>query len=391
MTVELLLTRVNALFDSLARPTLPWRGAEHASYQVLGFVGLFAGYALAGALTVAAGLELWVLACLVLLGCLLFLAQGMLYKVLLGYERLAWLEQVSIIVAAAAVLVALLGRPVLPYLDVFILGLGTMLLFGRVGCHMAGCCHGRPNRFGVCYGRPYAQRDLPHYYAGVRLFPIQLLEACITLGIVLGGVWLHLNGAQPGAALVWYVTAYGSARFLLEFARGDSARPYAFGLSLNQWLCAFAVWLLLLAAGRELVPYSPLTLSAGVGLLGAVLVCLALAWRRPGPPLRHPHHVADLYRTLTQLQQRAAGAGGRVVTGQTAGGLRIGLSVAPDSATGAAARHYSFSALVGTLEQKRALEAGRLVAELHRYAGPLSLQRGRRGCYHICLVDQADH
>ena len=31
-----------------------------------------------------------------------------------------------------------------PYLDATALGLGAFLACGRVGCTLAGCCHGRP-------------------------------------------------------------------------------------------------------------------------------------------------------------------------------------------------------------------------------------------------------
>lgn len=388
--MERLLKSLNALFDSLTRPSLPWRGDEHPSYQVMGILGLFAGYVLAGALTVVAGLELWLLACLVLLACLLFLGQGMLYKIVLGYERLALLEQVPIILAAAAGLVALLGHPVLAYLDVFTLGLATALVFGRIGCHMAGCCHGRPHRLGVCYGQEYTREGLPHYYAGVRLFPIQLLEAAVTLVIVLSGLWLHLVTSQPGIALAWYVASYGCARFVIEFARGDSARSYLLGISLNQWICVYAVWLLLLAGSRGVFSHTPLLLGAAVALLGAVFYLLIFSWQQGGLPVRHPHHVADLYHALSLLKRRAADAGGQVVTARTSAGLLVGLSVAPDPGTGNIACHYSFSALAGALGRKQALEMGRLVAERHRFAGSLTLWRSPRGRFHMTLVQESD-
>ena len=54
-------------------------------------------------------------------------------------------------IAVATVLLSLLDAPVLSYLDVTVLSLGLFLAWGRLGCLMAGCCHGRPQNWGVRY------------------------------------------------------------------------------------------------------------------------------------------------------------------------------------------------------------------------------------------------
>src|SRR5439155_22019386 len=87
----------------------------------------------------------------------------------------------------AALLLWLLGQPLLPYLDLTILGIGMFLACGRVGCLMVGCCHGRPHSWGVRYKQEHADAGFAPYYVGVRLFPIQAVESLWVLSIVIVG------------------------------------------------------------------------------------------------------------------------------------------------------------------------------------------------------------
>src|SRR5262249_38293875 len=141
-------------------------------------------------------------------------------------------------------LLRILGQPALPYLDITILGVGAFLVFGRIGCFMVGCCHGRPYRWGVRYRDKHASAGFPRYLVGVPLFPIQLVESAIVLGVVCVGIAIALQRATPGEALAWYVAAYGVARFSLEFLRGDAERPYYLGFSQPQWISLILIALL---------------------------------------------------------------------------------------------------------------------------------------------------
>ena len=68
-----------------------------------------------------------------------------------GEERIIYYRHEIAVMVVAALLLWLLRQPLLPYLDVTILGIGMFLTCGRMGCFMVGCCHGRPHDWGVCY------------------------------------------------------------------------------------------------------------------------------------------------------------------------------------------------------------------------------------------------
>ena len=119
---------------------------------------------------------------------------------------------------------------------------------GRVGCVMAGCCHGRP------YDGPFAIY-YPHAVSGLSptqgYFPVQPLESLMNL--VICGILLLLSKklTRRFDLLMTYLGCYGIARVVLEMFRGDAVRGIYFSLSLSQWisigmLAASAFWFLFL-------------------------------------------------------------------------------------------------------------------------------------------------
>ncbi len=116
-------------------------------------------------------------------------------------------------------------------LDALAPGLGLLVLFGRLGCHLAGCCFGAPS--------PY----LPHGE-----HPTALYEAA------LGGVVCLLGVVGPrrrrGVGFALAAVVYAVGRFAVEHVRADP-RPMAGPLSLAQCLSllvlAATLWW---AAGR---------------------------------------------------------------------------------------------------------------------------------------------
>lgn len=120
-------------------------------------------------------------------------------------------------------------------------GIGTMLWngIGRLGCFMAGCCHGRPTDapWAVVFTDPKSQVD-PHLL-GVPIHPTQLYEFAGNLTIA-GLLYLVLraNRDKPrGLAFAGFFAAYGLERFVLEFYRGDTV-PSGFGwLTGGQLMC----------------------------------------------------------------------------------------------------------------------------------------------------------
>ena len=106
--------------------------------------------------------------------------------------------------------------------------------FGRIGCFLAGCCHGMPTDSWI--GLPCSQ-DNP----GVKVVPTQLIEAIFlfVLAVVLIFLLLKKNFKYN---FVVYVASYGVFRFVIEFFRGDE-RGVSFFLSPSQ------VWSIILILG----------------------------------------------------------------------------------------------------------------------------------------------
>src|SRR5262249_61119424 len=105
-----------------------------------------------------------------------FLGIIMTTKPITGQERIIYYPHEIAVSLAAAGLLWLTSEPLLPYLDITILGIGAFLACGRIGCLMVGCCHGRPSGWGIRYTPDHAAAGFTDYYVGVVLFPIQLVE-----------------------------------------------------------------------------------------------------------------------------------------------------------------------------------------------------------------------
>jgi phosphatidylglycerol---prolipoprotein diacylglyceryl transferase len=107
---------------------------------------------------------------------------------------------------------------------------------GRLGCLLAGCCHGRPTDlpWGLVYRDPHAA-ELNATPLGVPLHPVPLYEAGLEL-VSFALCWqLYRRHPRPWAVLAAWAGLYGAERFFVELLRGD-ARSFVAGLSTSQWL-----------------------------------------------------------------------------------------------------------------------------------------------------------
>lgn len=117
---------------------------------------------------------------------------------------------------------------------------------GRVGCLLAGCCYGVEVRHMFTVpGTIYAEPRLP--------WP--LLEAALSLAILVFFLIAKPERKRPGALFPLYLILYSAGRFVLEFFRGDASRG-VWLLSTSQWialvLIALAVvWLRKSKFGRS--------------------------------------------------------------------------------------------------------------------------------------------
>lgn len=118
---------------------------------------------------------------------------------------------------------------------------------GRLGCFAAGCCFGKPATvpWAVTFTDVYAARqtgtpmDTP-------LHPTQIYESLACFAIFAFLLWLAPRKRFHGQVVLAYVTLYSSARFAIEYFRGDADRGTVLGglLSTSQLIAA----VLLLAA-----------------------------------------------------------------------------------------------------------------------------------------------
>jgi len=129
--------------------------------------------------------------------------------------------------------------PILKSMDIFspYLALGTA--FGRLGCFLAGCCHGK-----IC---DYALFPISYVVTrpdsfsrplGVPLYATQLWQATANFLVFLCLIGLRKHKKFDGQLLAGYLILYPIARIVIEFFRGDEIRGFLISnlLSTSQFL-----------------------------------------------------------------------------------------------------------------------------------------------------------
>jgi phosphatidylglycerol---prolipoprotein diacylglyceryl transferase len=90
--------------------------------------------------------------------------------------------------------------------------------FGRLGCFMTGCCHGR-----AC-DLPWAVHfPVEHPTHGAGVHPTQLYEAGLNLALYGALAWWYRRKRFDGQVFALYLMAYAPVRALVEHFRGDYA------------------------------------------------------------------------------------------------------------------------------------------------------------------------
>lgn len=354
------LATLNTRLDRLVKPRVRLFGRSIPCFHVCGCVGLALAFALSQFVATYCDLSALVMALLALVAMVAFLAVGLLTTVIVGRETLVYLHhEVAILVTSGGVLWAL-DLPVLAYLDAVVLGVGGFLVCGRVGCLLVGCCHGRPAQWGVRYGPDHAREGFFAPYVGLRLLPVPLFESLWVLFVVAIGIGIVIIGYAPGAALAWYVSAYGLGRFGLEFLRGDLHRPYLGGLSHNQWLTLLLALVAAVAGLLGAVPAGVGLISEGVFFTLALFSVLIIVTRRRGcrwPDIVHPRHVAEVAALLYQWPAREEDA---LFVGTTSLGVQLSMGFSYD---GGHHTHYGLSGKERVLSPQ---DASRLARALLR-------------------------
>ena len=115
--------------------------------------------------------------------------------------------------------------------------------FGKIGCFMAGCCHGKQcdtsSAFGLIFNAPHTAADPK----GVPLYPVQLWDAILILSISVFMIWYMNRKKFQGELFLIYTLVYAIGRFITENYRGDEARGFVFGgwLSHSQFIAVILI------------------------------------------------------------------------------------------------------------------------------------------------------
>jgi hypothetical protein len=393
-----------AYLDHLVRPEIRLLHRSLPSFRVCGYAGLALAVAQALVLGVYLGLSVSVIAVLTVGAVQSFFGLVLATRRITGRELIIYYHHEIAIVAGAAFLLRLLRQPVVPYLDVVVLSIGIFLVCGRLGCLMVGCCHGRPSRSGVCYRPEHAAAGFTHYLVGVRLFPVQALEALYVACVVIEGLRLQWTHSPPGSALAWYVVAYDLGRFCFEFLRGDPDRSYFGGFSYAQWISLLLTVGVVAAERSGILPFQPWHAAAAVGL-GVAVPAIAFTRRLRGERHRilHPHHVwaiahAIAYEPRVVLEQpvvrrwtvlpRPSLKPEEIPVLRTYLGIEISSSRI-DSPAGPT-HHYALS-WNGRMTEQTAATLARLIVQLKRPRGPTEIVRGARDMFHLLLHPGPPH
>ena len=150
--------------------------------------------------------------------------------------------------------------------DVMLPGLVIGHAFGRVGCFLAGCCHGRPTSSGL--GVKFHSVLVEQALRGVPVHPTQLYEALALVVLFTGLLFLSKRKVFEGQVGLSYFIAYPTIRFILEFFRGDSDRGYLLQdvLSTSQFVSALMASFALFFFIRQYRRPSPIVIDLPVSV-----------------------------------------------------------------------------------------------------------------------------
>jgi phosphatidylglycerol:prolipoprotein diacylglycerol transferase len=108
----------------------------------------------------------------------------------------------------------------LKVLDIVAPGTALAHAFGRIGCFLNGCCFGKESK--MHWAVVFPQNSDPYKYYGklVSIHPTQLYESCANLLIFIV-LFVLVRKMKKGRTTFLYLILYGTARFIIEFFRGD--------------------------------------------------------------------------------------------------------------------------------------------------------------------------
>lgn len=392
MSSTVIKRSVNGFFDRFVRPEFSFAGRTWLFFQVCGGAGVVFAIALMLTLAALSGLSLTLMGALIVADLIACLALTMITKIILGEERLTYCHHEISLILITALIAWLVGQPVLSYLDVSILGLGLGLACGRVGCLMAGCCHGTPARSGVRYGAAHVAAGFSPYYSGARFFPIQIVEAIWVAAIVFVGSWMVLRGYPAGMALSLYICAYGAGRFFFEFLRADTDRAYFRGFSESQWISLLLMVLVVIGEFAGVLPFQwwHFVVTALVSSAMFVVAIRRRLQRGLDYRLLLPRHMEELAHALDATSNHVDRNGGGSCV-RSSGvpvdctSLGVQISAGRIKVAGSQLYHYALSNKSANMTEASARVVARLILQLRHPRGTSDLIAGNRGVFHLLV------
>ncbi|MBV9109224.1 MAG: prolipoprotein diacylglyceryl transferase [Gemmatimonadetes bacterium] len=371
------LASLNRALDALPRTRFGRLSREVPAFRTCGVTGFYVAVATTFGAALLAGRELLPAAGLCLVCAFSFFLYVYVRKWITGREQLVLLQQVWLAELCCALALRALGLPVLAWLDVIAPGMAFFLAAGRVGCTLAGCCHGRPSLLGLRYGDEHAAHGFPRHLVGIRLFPVQPLEA---MGLAAIGVTslVAIPFAAPGRVFAWFLAAYAVLRFGTEGMRGDE-RAHALGLSQARWMALAELGVAMWITRTGDAPVRDAVLAA---LLVAALAAALLAMRHfDRRPARLSAANADELRRAVAEAASVAEPGDAPRLHLTAAGTLAGVTAAPGGWTHVSLSHPHAPAELETLCA--------LAARAFPALAPEDARAGEAGVLHLALRDPA--
>jgi hypothetical protein len=393
------VTKLNVHLDNFVRPHISLRGKYVSAYKVFGYTGFMLAVLYSAILSVFISCSVVVIGGLALTSAVTFLTLVMVTKIIIGDERIIYYHHEIAIIMSTFGFLHLINQPVLQYIDLTVIGIGVFLAVGRVGCLMVGCCHGRPHGWGVRYRNEHADAGFTRHYVGVRLFPIQAVEALWVIGVVIVASIIVISGDIPGEAFSWYIVSYGIGRFLFEFMRGDTLRPYFWRFSEAQWITIILMGIISWKEFSGELPFHSWHIAASGSLALYIIVTGFYRRHRSDEKFKilHPLHLKEIADAIGSLSRVRVNGGYnshrssnylKVRPKCTSQGIQI--SGTHTIINRFLVRHYTISSSYESLTKNNASAIADLISKLQHSNGSGKLIEGRHGMYHILLTNSIE-
>lgn len=374
--------------DPIVTPTFLLFGRSWTSFTFISAIGFVLANVLVFTLAADQEIPLWIAAALIILAIATFWLHSLIVKIITNKETFIYLRHLIAILLSASLFCRLVNVPLLPHVELIILGIGFQQAIGRLGCCMAGCCHGKPSDWGVCYGSSHVVAGFPAYLAHVRLFPTQLLEFIWGIVSVTVAVTLLQNNYPAGSGLSAYLILYAMGRFFLEFYRGDDKRIYIGLFSEAQWISLIMLFSVTAAGFAGLVPYFPWHIFCVICVIFAICKVLLKSYHFQQAAFFHPRHIREIAGIIDLLHvperpERLSisyAATNPIMLAKTRLGLRI--STAKMDHNEERINYFAFSSHDDILPKNIGRDISRLFLRLRRKPSALFFE-GKPGVFHL--------